>query len=84
MPGKEILCNFPHGAPDLPKIFPDFLPGSVLRPEIPLTPEIGKNRVFRRKTPEQNFPKPTRSSGPRSQPLYIALENSSTEVRWSL
>jgi len=78
------LCNFQHGTSDLPKIFPDFMPGSVLRPEMPLTPEIGKNRVFRRKKPEQNFPKPARSFGPRSKPLYITSENSQTEVRWSL
>jgi len=84
MPGKKILCNFRQGDPDLPKIFPDFLSGSVLRPEIPLTPEIGKNRVFRRKKPEQNFPEPARSFGPRSQPLYITSGNFSTEVRWSL
>jgi hypothetical protein len=58
MPGKKILCNFRHGDPDLPRLFPDSLPGSVLRPEIPLTPEIVKICIFRRKNPGGKFPKP--------------------------
>jgi hypothetical protein len=78
------MSDFRYADQNLDVYVPDFVSGSVLRPEMPLTPEIGKNRVFRRKKPEQNFPKPARSSEPRSQPLYIALENSSTEVRWSL
>jgi len=81
MPGKKIMSNFYRTDHDLHGYVPDFMPGSILIPEIPLTPEIGKFCIFRRKKPEQNFPKPARSSGPRSQPLYSALENSSTEVR---
>jgi len=55
MPGKKNKSDFQHVHQDLHEYIPDFLPGTILCPEISLTPEIVKICIFRREKTQRKL-----------------------------